>query len=752
MWFLENAWLVPLVPAVSFVLILLFGKRLPRQGSEVGIVAVGVSFVLSVGAAYQWINHVRDVEGGEGGVAGALHALGRSVGRMSGQEGEHGVALVEPITRHTTWFQNGGFNLGAGIQVDGLTVMMMFVVTLISFLVHIYSTEYMRGDRRFTYFYAALSLFTASMLLLVVADNTLQMLIGWELVGLCSFMLIGHWWEEKPNSDAALKAFLTTRTGDIGLMIGVIMTFFIVQAATGQGSFNNVAVNEAAISGKVSHTLVLWCAVGLLFGIIGKSGQFPLHTWLPDAMAGPTPVSALIHAATMVVAGVFLGARLFPVFFSGFTIGSGGINMMAAVGGITVIIGAALAFVQDDIKKVLAYSTISQLGYMVMALGVGAWVAAIFHLFTHAFFKANLFLGAGSVSHSGSHHSFDMKQDMGGLRKYMPQTFWTFIIGTVALCGIFPFAGFWSKDEILVNAKENGFQLFLIVGLVGAFMTAAYMTRCVYLVFFGEYRGGHHGEAHADVTHAQGDELVEHDLAEVQDPVDLEPHDVRTDDRLPVLTTDAHAAHAGEPHESNAIITGPLWVLSAFSIFIGLLNAPGIEKFTEWFEPRFAFPELRHADFAVGWAIVSVIIALLGVSASYLYYWKALGPQRLSERNKLAYTGKQFLVNKYYLDYLYEDVIVASIKGPIARAAYWFNQHVIDNVLNYTGRGAASLGRVTYKYVDQKGVDGIVNGIGVSTGEAGGAVRQIQTGRLQFYALMLVLAVGLFALLLWIAA
>ena len=648
---------------------------------------------------------------------------------MVGQEGEHGVTVVEPITRHVTWFQNGGFNLGVGIQIDGLTVMMMFVVTLISFLVHVYSTEYMRGDRRFTHFYAALSLFTASMLLLVVADNTLQMLVGWELVGLCSFMLIGHWWEEKPNSDAALKAFLTTRTGDIGLMIGVIMTFFIVQAATGQGSFNTIAVNEAALSGDVSHTLVLWCAVGLLFGIIGKSGQFPLHTWLPDAMAGPTPVSALIHAATMVVAGVFLGARLFPVFFSGFSIGSGGINLMAAVGGITVIIGAALAFVQDDIKKVLAYSTISQLGYMVMALGVGAWVAAIFHLFTHAFFKANLFLGAGSVSHSGSHHSFDMKKDMGGLKKYMPQTFWTFILGTVALCGVFPFAGFWSKDEILVNAKENDYTLFLIVGLIGAFMTAAYMTRCVYLTFFGEYRGGHHGEAHA---HDVGDELVEHDLADVQ----------HADE----------AAHHGEPHESNGLITGPLWVLSAFSVFIGLLNAPGIEKFTEWFEPRFAFPELAHAEFAVGWAVISVVVALLGVTASYLYYWKALGPQRLSERNKVAYAGKQFLINKYYLDYLYEDVIVASIKGPIARAVYWFNQHVIDNVLNYTGRGAAALGRVTYEYVDQKGVDGVVNGIGVSTGEAGGAVRQIQTGRLQFYALMLVLAVGLFALLLWIAA
>ena len=466
-----------------------------------------------------------------------------------------------------------------------------------------------------------------------------------------------------------------------------------------------------------------------MFGIIGKSGQFPLHTWLPDAMAGPTPVSALIHAATMVVAGVFLGARLFPVFFEGFSIGGGGINFMAAVGGITVIIGAALAFVQDDIKKVLAYSTISQLGYMVMGLGVGAWVAAIFHLFTHAFFKADLFLGAGSVSHSGSHHSFDMKKDMGGLRKYMPQTFWTFIIGTVALCGIFPLAGFWSKDEILVNANANGYPTFLIVGLIGAFMTAAYMTRCVYLVFFGEYRGGHHGETHATDV---GDELVEHDLADVQ----------RADE----------VAHHGEPHESNGLITGPLWVLSFFAVFVGLLNAPGIEKFTEWFEPRFAFPEVPEAKFAIGWAVVSVAVALAGFGASYLYYWKSIGAVQLSERNRLAYAGKQFLVNKYYLDVLYTDIIVGSIKGPIARAAYWFNQHVIDNVLNYTGRSARELGNVTYKYIDQRGVDGIVNGIGIGTGEAGGAVRQIQTGRLQFYALMLVLAVGVFALVLWIAA
>ena len=272
---------------------------------------------------------VQDAKGGT-----ALGALGRSIGHLGADGGE---APVLPVLHHVTWFQNGGVRLTAGIQIDGLAVMMMFVVTLISLLVHVYSLEYMRGDRRFTYFYAALSLFTASMLLLVVADNTLQLLVGWELVGVCSFMLIGHWWEEKPNSDAALKAFLTTRTGDIGLLTGVIMTFFVVQRATGVGSFNIVALNSAASNPKVGHTLILWTAAALMLAIVGKSGQFPLHTWLPDAMAGPTPVSALIHAATMVVAGVYLGARVYPVFFNGFSIGDGGINPMAAIGGITVL-------------------------------------------------------------------------------------------------------------------------------------------------------------------------------------------------------------------------------------------------------------------------------------------------------------------------------------------------------------------------------------------------------------------------------
>jgi NADH-quinone oxidoreductase subunit L len=376
----------------------------------------------------------------------------------------------------------------------------------------------------------------------------------------------------------------------------------------------------------------------------------------------------------------------------------------------------------------------------VMALGSGAWTAAVFHLFTHAFFKALLFLGAGSVSHSGSHHSFDMKKDMGGLKKFMPQTFWTFVIASLALSGIFPFAGFWSKDEILVNAGHNGYTAFLVVGLVGAIMTAAYMTRCVYLTFFGEYRGSvaHElAEVHEAEVHAEGDELVEHHLAEDQD------------DYIPGFG--GHGEHARGPHESNRLITVPLWVLSFFAAFAGLLNAPFVgEKFEKWFQPRVAFVSVNPAKFNVAAACLSVAVALAGIGVVYAYYWLGAGPHDLAERNPLARAGKRFLVMKYYLDVLYTDIIVGSIKGPIAAGVYWVNQNVIDNVLNYAGRGARVVGRFTYEYVDQRGVDGLVNGLATVTGEAGGEVRRVQTGRLQFYALILVIAVGLFALSLWI--
>jgi NADH-quinone oxidoreductase subunit L len=741
---------------VSFVLILLLGRRLPRHGSEIGVAALGASFLLTCGVVYQWIDRIRDADAAEGETEhalGFLGAMGRSLGLarpLQEEGGEHALpAVVEPITRSFTWLQNGGIRITTGMQIDGLAVMMLFVVTAISLLVHVYSLEYMKGDRRFTHYYAFLSLFTASMLTLVVADNTLMLLIGWELVGLCSFVLIGHWWEDKPNSDAAVKAFLTTRTGDIGLMIGIIILFFAT------GTFNIVETNQQALAGDISHGMLLAASCTLLLGIIGKSGQFPLHTWLPDAMAGPTPVSALIHAATMVVAGIYLGARLYGVFWEGFSIADGGLNLMALIGAITVVIGALLAFVQSDIKKVLAYSTISQLGYMVMGLGVGAWIAALFHLFTHAFFKALLFLGAGSVSHSGAHHSFDMKADMGGLRKYMPQTFATFVIGSLALAGIFPLAGFWSKDEILATAGQGEFELFMWVGLIGAFLTAAYMTRCIWYTFFGEYRGGD-AHAHADAVHAQGDELVEHHLAEVQEPDHV---DAAAAHGGGVAVAHAHDDHAGaheEPHESPRLITMPLWILAVASVLAGFLNATAfeIELFQEWVEPRIAYPleEIFHPEFELGEALLALAVALGGIGVSYLYYWRGIGLVDFAKRNALARAGKTFLEKKYYLDVLYTDIIVGSIKGPIARAAYWFNQNVIDNVLNYTGRGAVVAATATYKYLDQAVIDQAYDGLAVGTGEVGQATRRVQNGRLQWYALVLVMGVLLLALAITIAS
>jgi len=683
---LEYAWIIPVIPTVSFVLILFFGKRMPRQGSEIGIAALGASFVLSCVAVVQWIQHVDDATSEHG--LGALRSLGKSL--FLAESGAY--AAVGPVVSTVEWFKIGAVEVAVGTQIDGLAVMMLFVVTIISLLVHVYSTAYMHGDVRYTYFYAALSLFTASMLTLVVAPTTLQLLVGWELVGLCSFMLIGHWWEEGANTNAAMKAFLTTRTGDVGLMIGVIVTFF----AAGQ-TFDIVHINTVALEGVGGHTIWVVGASCLMLGIIGKSGQFPLHTWLPDAMAGPTPVSALIHAATMVVAGVYLGARLYGVFWQGFSIGDGGVNFMALVGGITILIGAALAFVQDDIKKVLAYSTISQLGYMVMGLGVGAWVGAVFHLFTHAFFKALLFLGAGSVSYSASHHSFDMREDMGGLRKYMPITFWTFLIGSFALAGIFPLAGFWSKDEVLATAGQGNYEIFMVVGLVGAFLTAAYMTRCVWLTFFGEYRGH------------------------------------------------------GHPHESPRAITVPLIVLAGFSMVAGLANATalGIEKFVEYVEPHGeGFPEVFTPDFDLGLVALSNAIVVIAIGIG-LFFWldrrELRGLKGLTERSGAAKAGHTFLVNKYYLDHLYEQGIVGGIKGPIARASYWVNQRVIDGVVNAVGKGATAFGRVVYRYVDQDVVDGAVNGIAHETDQAGGLLRYVQSGRVQRYALMLFAAVGLLA-------
>jgi len=721
-WFLRNAWLIPLLPALSFVGILFFGKRLPRGGSELGIAALGIALLLSVCTGLAWMSHRDDYHGQE------IHLSVVAVDH-DGHAADQGVHQVhgEPsvaVTNTVTWFQAGGVEFTAGTLVDGPAVMMLFMVTLVSLLIHVYSTDYVAGDRRYTHFFAFLSLFSASMLLLVVSENTLQLLVAWELVGVCSFVLIGHWWEERDNSDAALKAFLTNRVGDMGLIVGVTILFFAVGAARPDtfGSFSIVETNALASSGMLPHTTLLIAACCLMAAVMSKSGQFFLHTWLPDAMAGPTPVSALIHAATMVVAGVFMIARLYGVFFEGLSIAGTSINLMALVGGFTTLVGACLAFVQRDIKKVLAYSTISQLGYMVMALGVGAWTAAMFHLFTHAFFKACLFLGSGSVSHAV--HSFDMKSDMGGLRREMPHTYRTFMIGSIALAGLPPLAGFWSKDEILAGTGGWGllggtggngaYTLMLVMGMVTAALTAAYMTRCVYLTFFGEYRGH------------------------------------------------------GQPHESGPRITVPLWILAGLALVAGFANLPkGFQLVPESLQERFGhyvepvagyFPQVTHATPSWSLAMVSTLVVLAGIGVAAHYYFvrvarasKAAGqsltelPNGPTTRLAVARLGHTLLANKYYLDHLYTGIVAGGTKGPVARFAYRTNQEVLDRAVDGVGRTAVAAGRVVYHQIDQKVVDGFINGSGQVSIDSGEKLRRIQSGKVQNYAAILFAAATVLA-------
>jgi NADH-quinone oxidoreductase subunit L len=816
-WLTRNVWLIPLLPTVSFILTLFFGKRFKGGGDFIGVGLMGLALLLSTALGVEWLGRghveleehappaiaatyrgtasgdearpVNDVieeaertgepkawnaGGGEHGAEEpAGHALG--AGRMSlpaaeGGHGEAGAAHVLDVRPYheseAGWFHIGSKEFGFGFHIDGFAVAMLFAVCFISFLVHLFSTEYLRDDRRKTHYFASLGLFTAGMLLMVSSSTSLQLLLGWEIMGLCSFLLIGHWWEESKNSDAALKAFFTTRTGDIGLLVGLSILFF------GAGeTFNIAKINQQAITGGIPRTWLVVAAAALFVACIGKSAQFPLHTWLPDAMAGPTPASALIHAATMVVAGVYMVGRFYPVFFSAFRIANNalGFNVMALIGGTTIIIAGLLAFVQQDIKKVLAYSTVSQLGYMVMGLGVGAWTGAIFHLFTHAFFKALLFMGAGSISHA-CWHSFDMR-DFGGLRKYMPKTFITFMIGTAALMGLPIFAGFWSKDEILLGAWTNGYKgTFFIVGCVGAALTCAYMTRVVYKTFYGEYKGPQTPEAIEHAEHAAHAGHGEH--GHVTDPAHEEAHapalvgasayqegakasadpGVKAaahtavqaergphDDEVP----HGHDPHGNEPlggypHESPWPITVPLIVLAVMSVVAGVINAPFMGlQFTHFtaIEPIIGagVPEP-----AFNWtvAIVSTMVGVAGLGLAYLWWFAGarFGLDGLSRRNKLAGAGYRVLENKYYLDALYENIIVKGIKGPLSTAAYWFNQNILDGIVNGVAAGSKRVAGFTYDVVDQEGVDGVVNGLGSGARGLGKGFKSMASGKVQQYA------------------
>ena len=502
-WFLDNAWLIALIPAIGFALIIGLGKKMPMKGSEIGLASMAASLVIATGAGIQWMQRTDSASHGDAEAIGGAFSGVRGVLRAS--EGGEVEPYIEPVVTQWVWWQNSGLEFGLGSHIDGLSVLLLWLVAFISLLVQVFSLDYVRGDRRYTHFFAALTLFSSGMLVMVMSSNMVQLILGWEIMGLCSFMLIGHWWEDAYNSHSALKAFFTVRVGDVGLLVGTAILFFgandFAVANLDSNGFDIRAIQAWALSGEGSSWTLIMASSALFIAAIGKSGQFPLHTWLPDAMAGPTPVSSLLHSSTMVVAGVFLVARIYPVFWEGFNIANGGVSFIAIIGGITIVVAALLAFVQDDIKKVLAYSTVSQLGYMMLGLGTGAWLPAVFHVFTHAFFKCCLFLAAGSISHSGSHHSFDMKKDMGGLRKFMPITFGAWCVSTLALTGVIPFAGFWSKDEIIDNVGANGYTFLFWVGLGGAALTAMYMTRATYLTFFGEPRGAAAGIHHDDGDH-----------------------------------------------------------------------------------------------------------------------------------------------------------------------------------------------------------------------------------------------------------
>ena len=687
-------------------------------------------------------------------------------------------------------------------------MMALFLVAFISLLVQIYSIEYVRGDRRFTHFFAAITLFSAGMLVMVLAPNMVQLILGWEIMGLCSFLLIGHWWEEHANAVAALKAFWTVRVGDVGLLVGTSILFFSAnswsQDNLDASGFSIQGISGWALSGEASQTVLLWAGVALFIACIGKSGQFPLHTWLPDAMAGPTPVSSLLHSSTMVVAGVFLVARLYPVFWEAFDIPDVSLNLIVVIAAITIVISALLAFVQNDIKKVLAYSTVGQLGYMMLGLGAGAWLPAVFHIFTHAFFKCALFLCAGSVSHSGSHHSFDMKQDMGGLAKKMPITATCWIISGLALAGVFPLAGFFSKDEIIDNVGHNGYETFMWIALIGAFLTAAYTVRATYLTFFGVPRGAAAVGTEHEGEHF-GDELSSHDLRhDIQQEGELETEgEYETSHHAGTIALldheaghdahdDHHGAHAG-PHESPKLILIPICILAFLAIVAGFTNATAFgeewENFKEYVEPRpeavdpvtgeataegaleeeaaaaadeagaeehavgcgftapeagtaCFFPTVSHAEFKWSKAALSLVIVVAGLVSSWfvcvaLYTSRSRRLVGLTDRVRPLRAGYAFLANKYYLDDLYEKVIVSGIAGPIARAAYWINQRVIDGIVNGAGRVGRMVGNLLYRNIDQRVVDGAVDGAGVVANETGSALQPIQSGKVNQYGALL---------------
>ena len=610
-------WLIFLLPMASFAAIVLFIRPFLNRYAVVAgyltIASVGASLLLSF-----W-------------------ALGSVEARGEGTE----------LLWNHDWMEIGSLDFNVGIMLDPLTAIMLVVATSVSLMVQIFSTGYMKGDPGYARYFAYMSLFTASMIGLVLASNIVQLFVFWELVGLCSYLLIGFWYHKPSAAAAAKKAFIVTRVGDFGFLLAILYLFF------NRGSFGDqlnvleiTDIHTAATLGLIGGSAVTWIALGIFAGAVGKSAQFPLHTWLPDAMEGPTPVSALIHAATMVAAGVFLVARFFPLFESS----EAAMNTVAIVGGFTALFAASMGLVANDIKRVLAYSTVSQLGFMMLALGVGALGPAIFHLFTHAFFKALLFLGSGSVSHATG--TFDMRY-MGGLRGKMPLTYATFLIGGLSLAGIFPLAGFWSKDEILADAwRHSGIvsQVVFWLALAAVFMTAFYIFRAIFMTFEGEFKGG----AEADP--------------------DAEP-----------LGEGVHLA------ESPPVMVWPLGILAAGAVLAGFAVNPTIDLGSipgHWFTE---FLGEKHAKFNFALAAASTLVAAAGIGLAYLMYVaRRVSPERLSEQFAPVH---RLLYRKYYMDEAYELYgVQRGLYGGLAYALDWADRAVIDRLVNMLGWFAANIG------------------------------------------------------------
>lgn len=556
---MENAWLIPLFPLLSFLILLLFGRQLKEASAYVGILLTLASLVYSVIVL---------------------------AGRLQGPT----------FKTEAGWLQIGDLQLTVGFEVNQLNALMLVIVSLVSFLVHTYSKGYMHGDERFPVFYGYLGLFTFAMLGLVISPNLLQTYIFWELVGLGSFLLIGFYFYKESAKQAAKKAFIMTRIGDVGLLIGMILLFWQT------GSFEYYDIFAAVEAGEVSGTMITLTAILVFIGAVGKSGQFPLHTWLPDAMEGPTPVSALIHAATMVAAGVYLVAAMFPLFEASET----AMMTVAVIGAVTAIFAASIGLVQTDIKRVLAYSTVSQLGYMMLALGSAGYVAGVFHLMTHAFFKALLFLAAGSVIHAV--HTQDIEK-MGGLWKKLRLTGPLFLIGTLAISGVPLFSGFFSKDEILISAWTHGNTFLFWLAVIAAFFTAFYMFRLFFMVFAGETR-----------------------------------------------------SQMKNVHESPATMTAPMMVLGILAIVAGYVNTPWFGTFLgDWLVEGNEALGHGHTEGPVWIMLVATLVSLLGILLAYLMYGRrTMERDWLSSRLPITYS---ILYNKYFIDEFYERSFVYGAKA-----------------------------------------------------------------------------------------